>query len=89
MKNTNTYISLITAIMYSIYSYFFLDMFPKLDDVFIVILTVITISTAIKTFFDILRGNKSLGDFEEQKYIFSLGALAVIWISIQSIIDKF
>ena len=88
MENITIYLSVITAICYPIYSVSYLNLRPKLSDTFVLVLAIFSTYSGLLIHYNLLILEMSLGDFEKFKEIISLGALGIIWVSIETIIKK-
>jgi len=88
MDNTTIYLLLTTAICYPLYSIFCLKMKPELSDTFLLVLAIFSTYSGLLFYYNLLILEMSLGDFEKFKETISLGALGIIWVSIETIFTK-
>ena len=85
----NVLVSLVVACLYFIYAIFILKNTPQLSIIFSLMLASVAVISCMSSIIDLIQTKKSLGDYEEHKYVFFLGSFAMIWVAIQTILEKF
>ncbi|WP_016954361.1 hypothetical protein [Catenovulum agarivorans] len=78
------YIAFLVILMFIIYRFSYIKKAPLLTDVVQLFLAVMAACSSFNLLFLVFEGVKSLGDFQSYKESIILGAVAVIWVSIQT-----
>lgn len=84
MGNSNAfiYVSLFCGFLFASYNLWKLKSLPLLAELFSLMLSVAAAYSGIVLGYSVLEAGKNLGDFQDQKLIIVLGALAVFWVSL-------
>ena len=85
----NVLVSLAVACLYLFYTIFIQKSTPQLSVIFSLMIASVTVVSCMVFLIDLIQTKKSLGDYEEHKYVFFLGSFATIWVAIQTIVEKF
>ncbi|RXJ81066.1 hypothetical protein [Arcobacter sp. F2176] len=87
--NISIFISLSILMIYVLLFLMKMKKLPSLSNIMSLIIASMSLYTSILLFLDLISINKSLGDYEEYKLIVFLGSVAMAWVSLQTILEKF
>lgn len=85
----NVLVSLAVACLYLFYTIFVRKSTPQLSVIFSLMLASVAVISCMSSIIDLIQTKKSLGDYEEHKYVFFLGSFATIWVAVQTILENF
>ncbi|MCG6214718.1 hypothetical protein [Vibrio furnissii] len=79
------YIAFSVIITFILYRLLYIKRAPLLTDVVQLFLATMAACSSLNLLYIVLEGTKELGDFQSYKESIILGAVAVIWVSIQTL----
>ena len=86
-SNAFIYVSLLAAVLFTIFSLCAAKALPLLAEVFSLMLSVAAAYSGVELCFAVLEGTKKLGDFQDQKLTIVLGSIAVFWVALLTVIN--
>lgn len=85
--NAFIYFGLASGLVLVAFSLYWSRGLPLLAELFSLMLSVTAAYSGIELCYFVLEGSKKLGDFQDQKLIIVLGAVAVFWVALLTIIN--
>ena len=85
--NAFIYFGLAGGFLFTLFNLYALRSLPLLAELFSLMLSVTAAYSGVELSFAVLEGSKKLGDFQDQKLTIVLGAVAVFWVALLTVVN--